>query len=90
MEAFEITALTGDGRAFKEGEVMSDNLLLITGRISSEILSKMLRCRIPIIVSPGAPTDQAVRLAREVDMTLIAHTHGGRMNIYSGPGRVLS
>jgi FdhD protein len=78
------------GRALKEGVVLPDKLLLTSGRISSEILSKTLRCRIPVVISPGAPTDQAVRLAREVDLTLIAHTHGGRMNIYSGPERVLT
>jgi FdhD protein len=78
------------GWALKNGVALADTLLLTSGRISSEILGKALRCRIPMIVSPGAPTNQAVRLAREGNLTLIAHARGGRMNIYSGSERVRS
>ena len=77
------------GWALKNGVALTDMLLLTSGRISSEIIGKVLRCRIPVIVSPGAPTNQAVRLARESNLTLIAHTRGGRMNIYSGAERIL-
>jgi FdhD protein len=77
------------GKALRQGVAFSESLLLTSGRISSEILSKVLRCRIPVVISPGAPTNQAVRLAREANLTLIAHTRGGRMNIYSANQRIL-
>ncbi len=76
------------GNALKQGVAFSESLLLTSGRISSEILGKVLRCRIPVIISPGAPTNQAVRLAREANLTLIGHTRGARMNIYSAPERI--
>ncbi len=76
------------GRALSEGIALSESVLLTSGRISSEIVGKVLTCRIPIIVSPGAPTNQAVRLARETDLTLVAHVRGTRMNVYSGGQRI--
>lgn len=76
------------GVALKQGVAFPESLLFTSGRISSEILGKVLRCRIPIIVSPGAPTNQAVKLAREANLTLIAHTRGARMNVYSAAERI--
>jgi FdhD protein len=76
------------GAALKQGVSFPESLLITSGRISSEILGKVLRCRIPVIVSPGAPTNQAVRLAREANLTLVAHTRGARMNIYSAAERI--
>jgi FdhD protein len=76
------------GRALTEGFTLSRSVLLTSGRISSEITGKVLACRIPVIVSPGAPTNQAVRLARETNLTLVAHVRGTRMNIYSGAERI--
>jgi FdhD protein len=76
------------GRALSDRIVFSQTVLLTSGRISSEILGKVLACRIPIIVSAGAPTNQAVKLARETNVTLVAHVRGTRMNVYSGLDRV--
>ncbi len=76
------------GRALTQGIGLHQSLLLTSGRISSEIVGKVLACRIPIVVSPGAPTNQAVRLAREANLTLVAHVRGTRMNIYSGHERI--
>lgn len=66
-----------------------NKMLLTSGRISSEIVSKILRCRVPVIVSPGAPTNQAVKLAREANLTLLGFVRGRHMNIYSGEQRVI-
>ncbi len=62
--------------------------MLTTGRISSEIMSKILRCRVPVLVARGAPTNQAVKLAREINLTMIGFARGSRMNIFSGEGRI--
>jgi FdhD protein len=67
-----------------------DNKILLTsGRISSEVIFKARRCNIPIVISKSAPTNQAVRHARDMDITLIGFARGSRMNIYSAPERIV-
>jgi FdhD protein len=68
---------------------LSDKVLLTTGRVSSEIFSKILRVRIPVIAALGGPTNQAVKLARVTNITLIGRLRGGRGEIYSGEQRVI-
>ena len=68
-----------------------DNLVMITsGRVSSDILIKAARGRIPIIISKSAPTDLAVRLARELGITLVGFARGSRMNVYSNEWRIIT
>jgi len=67
----------------------SDNLVMITsGRVSSDILIKAARARIPIVISKSAPTDLAVRLARDLGITLVGFARGSRMNVYSNEWRI--
>jgi FdhD protein len=47
------------------------------------------RCNIPIILSKSAPTNQAVRLARESGITLVGFARGDKMNIYSEEKRII-
>jgi FdhD protein len=77
------------GEALSQGIDLSDKVMLTTGRISSEILSKVLRCRIPVIAALGSPTNQAVKLARVANLTLVGHIRGSRMDIYSGEARLV-
>jgi FdhD protein len=76
------------GESLYQGIGFSEKILLTSGRISSEILSKALRCRMPLIVAVGAPTNQAVKLAREVHLTLVGLVKGNRMIVYSGEERI--
>jgi FdhD protein len=78
------------GEALSQGLDFSETIMLTTGRISSEILSKVLRCRIPVIAALGSPTNQAIKLARVVNLTLVGHVRGSRMDVYSGESRLLS
>jgi FdhD protein len=66
------------------GEVM----VLTTGRISSEIVAKVMRCGIPVVVSRGVPTNQAIKMAKEIRMTLAGYARGHRMNIYTIEERI--
>jgi FdhD protein len=78
------------GEALNQGLALSETVMLTTGRISSEILSKVLRCRIPVIAALGSPTNQAIKLARVANLTLVGHVRGSRMDVYSGEERLLS
>lgn len=68
---------------------IKDKVLFLSGRISWEILIKAFRARIPIVVSPSAPTNLAISLARTVNITLIGFLRKQRMNIYTHPWRVV-
>ncbi|SCG84551.1 Protein fdhD homolog [Proteiniborus sp. DW1] len=71
------------GRALVEDIPLTDKILLVSGRISSEMLIKTAKREIPILVSRAAPTSLAVELARELNITLIGFARGEKMNIYS-------
>jgi len=66
----------------------NDRIMITSGRISSEILLKVARQGIPILISKSAPTNLGVKLANDWDITVIGFVRGERMNIYSGGWRV--
>lgn len=76
------------GKAFLAGESFGEGLLLLSGRISSDIVVRMLRVGIPLVVSKSAPTDRAVELAEAYGLTLCGFARGKRVNIYTHPERV--
>jgi FdhD protein len=67
---------------------LADRIIMTTGRISSEILFKVARRNIPILVSRSTPTDLAVGLAGELGITLVGYVRGGHMNVYAEAGRI--
>lgn len=66
-----------------------DKSLFLSGRISSEIVIKAARANIPIIVSKAAPTDLAVLLAEDLNITVIGFVREERFNVYSGIERLI-
>ncbi|MFQ5575310.1 MAG: formate dehydrogenase accessory sulfurtransferase FdhD [Terriglobia bacterium] len=66
-----------------------DKVLLTTGRISSEMLLKSVRARIPVIASNSSPTNLAVELADALGTTLIGYARGGNMHIYTHSARIV-
>lgn len=76
------------GHSLKEDIFLEDKILITSGRISSEVLLKAQKCKFPIIISKGAPTNQAVKLARDMQITLVGFVRGKSMNIYSIPKRI--
>jgi FdhD protein len=76
------------GHALLNGIDLADKILLSSGRISSEIVLKVRKTTLPILASRSAPTDQAVKHAREAGLTLIGFARGHRMNVYSGTERL--
>jgi FdhD protein len=60
------------------------HLILTTGRVSSEMLNKAAKMRVPIVASRTSPTSLSVRLAQEWDMALVGYVRGGSFNVYAG------
>ncbi len=71
------------GKALLEDIYLEDKIIATSGRISSEMVMKVLKRKIPILVSRSAPTDLAVDMARKCNLTLIGFARGEKLNIYS-------
>ncbi len=76
------------GEALLKGVQMQELIVLSSGRISTEIVSKTAKMKVACLISRSAPTDQAIKLARELNLTLIGFVRGKRMNVYSGTERI--
>jgi len=69
---------------------LSQHGMLVSGRGGFEIVQKALAAGIPILASVSAPSSLAVKLARELGLTLIGFLRGRRFVIYSGEFRCVS
>jgi len=76
------------GHSLRENILLEDKMLITSGRISSEVLLKSQKCKFPLIISKGAPTNQAVKLAQDMHITLAGFVRGQSMNIYSRAERI--
>lgn len=76
------------GECLSRGLPAHDKVLLTTGRLSSEIVVKTVRARIPVLVSRSAPTGLAVAYAEKAGLTLVGFARGPRLNVYAHPERV--
>lgn len=76
------------GKSLLAGMDTRDCMLLTSGRISSEMLSKARRMNIPLVVSRTAPTSIAVHLAQAWNMCIVGYVRHGSMRVYTHPQRL--
>jgi len=67
---------------------IGQEIVVVSGRASFELVQKALKAGFPIMVSVGAPSSLAVDLANEHGMTLISFANEDRMTVFSGSNRV--
>jgi len=77
------------GKAFLQTIPVTDKILLSSGRISGEIMTKVIRNRIPVLVSRTAPTCMSITYAEDHGVTLVGFARSDRMNIYTHPQRIV-
>ncbi|MCA0983728.1 formate dehydrogenase accessory sulfurtransferase FdhD [Halobacillus yeomjeoni] len=63
-------------------------IVIFSGRISSEVLLKVSKMRVGCLLSKSAPTNLALELARDLNITAVGFVRGNRMNIYTHPERI--
>ena len=76
------------GKAFLRSVPIESTILITSGRVTSEIVAKTGRCRIPLLISRAAPSCMAISLAEDLGITLVGFARGDRMNIYTWPNRI--
>ena len=76
------------GEGFLKGLNLKDKFLVVSGRVSSDLVSKLWNCGLSLVVSRTAPTTLAVRMAQRLGITVIGFARGKRMNVYTYPVRV--
>jgi FdhD protein len=69
---------------------LNRQILLLSGRVSFEMMQKALGAGIAIIVAISAPTSLAVEFARANNQTLVGFLRGNEMNVYNGTDRVVT
>jgi len=76
------------GVCLLEGIDPEGRVLLVTGRISSEMMRKAAKMGCPVIASRTSPTSISIEMAQAWNITLIGYVRSGRMRVYSCPERV--
>lgn len=77
------------GHAWRNGWLpLGGHVLLVSGRVSFEIVQKALAGGVPVLAAVSAPSSLAVEFAEANNQTLIGFLRGSRMNIYCHAARV--
>lgn len=67
---------------------LHDNVIVVSGRASFELMQKASMGGIPLFAAIGAPSTLAVQAAKEFDITLVGFISQHQFNIYHDPGRI--
>ncbi len=77
------------GKALLSGLNPEEGFLMVSGRLSSEMVAKAVMHQIPLLASRTASTCRGVNIADKFGLTLIGFVRGNSMNIYRNPHRIV-
>ena len=67
---------------------LHDRLLMVSGRVSFEIVQKAAVAGIPIVCAISAPSDLAIETAQRLGVTLVGFLRGDGFNVYAHDARI--
>ncbi|PWB87717.1 formate dehydrogenase accessory sulfurtransferase FdhD [Methanobrevibacter thaueri] len=76
------------GAASIEGYDFSKCYISYSGRMPADMLIKVIRVGVPIIISNAAPASSGIDVARAGNITMIGFVRGNRFTVYTAPERV--
>jgi FdhD protein len=76
------------GWALRTDAPTRDGVLMVSGRLSFELVQKCVAARIPVLAGVSAPTSLAVEMAEALGVTLVGFLRGGSMNVYAHARRL--
>jgi FdhD protein len=76
------------GYALKHGLSMKGKVVTFSGRLSSEVVLKVAKIGVGIILAKSAPTGLALDIAEELNITTVGFVRGDSFNIYTHPERI--
>ena len=68
---------------------LSGRGMLVSGRVSFEIVQKAARAGVELLAGVSAPSSLAVDLALDLDLTIVGFLRPGRLNLYAGRQRIV-
>jgi len=77
------------GKVFLDRKLQNVSLLILSSRISYELVQKAARARIPVILAMSRPTSLAVELASRLNITLACLANESGLYIFCAPHRLL-
>lgn len=77
------------GKVFLDRKLQNTSLLILSSRISYELVQKAARARIPVILAMSRPTSLAVELASQLNITLACIAQEPGLYIFCQPHRLL-
>jgi FdhD protein len=77
------------GEALLQGLDTRDHILMTSGRISSEMITKARKMGVPIVASRTSPTSTSVQLARRWNITLVGYARAPQLRVYAGAERII-
>ncbi len=76
------------GKLFLDKTLNKASILVLSSRISYELVQKAARAGIPVIFAVSRPTALAVELAEKLDMTLVCLSKNGGLFVFCGAHRL--
>jgi FdhD protein len=67
---------------------LNDRMLMVSGRVSFEIVQKAAVAGIPIVAAVSAPSDLAIETADRLGVTLVGFLRGDGFNVYTHDARI--
>jgi FdhD protein len=100
-ENFELLSISEDvgrhnaldkavGKLFLDRRLHNAKVLVLSSRISYELVQKSARARVPIILAVSRPTSLAAELAAQLNMTLASLAKPSGLDLYCGEHRLVA
>jgi len=78
------------GKVLLDGGIQQAAFVVLSSRVSYELVQKAARARIPIILAVSRPTALAVDLASQLNMAIASLPRGSGFHVYCGENRFLT